>query len=226
MCVHLCGQLIMPCSNPTEEVHVDLVHSWHCVPGLVMWVHPARTNTPLAHALCELAGGDVLSWTLFFESRFAQAVCTGVAPDYSRSRCAESGTKYRTFYRKKEEKKKRTDERSKLSQGKRANIRELSVKRKRLSQHSEAIDWRKRWALLEGGREHTEVCSGSFFDLSFWSRPICDKWIFTWTWSQSPLPCDILLNLSALSRPDPSSGLWVSFRPHCRSCWTVNNPAK
>lgn len=58
------------------------------------------------------------------ESRFAQAVCTGIAPDYTTHAVTESRRgKIRNILWKK----KGTDKMNKLSQGERANITELSV---------------------------------------------------------------------------------------------------
>lgn len=68
--------------------------------------------------------------------------------------------KYRTFYRK------RTDKKSKLSQEKRANITELSVKKETFAQQSEEIGKNDGRNAQSRRRKHREACLGSLFDLT------------------------------------------------------------
>lgn len=56
------------------------VASW--THGTMSWIWPCHTDT---HTLMWTIPGKEYSYGS--ESRFAQAVCTGIAPDYSHSRC-------------------------------------------------------------------------------------------------------------------------------------------
>lgn len=130
-----------------------------CWPRSLMAACPRHTNTnthSCAHTH-ELAG-EKCSDGPCSESRFAQAVCTGNAPDYSYSHCdwvqRGRGEKIEHFMEKS------TDKKSKLSQGKRANITELRVKKKTLTQQSEEIRKNGGRNGRRRGRKHREAMLG------------------------------------------------------------------
>lgn len=85
---------------------------------------------------------------------------------YSHSHCeCREEKKIEHFMEKK--KKNNTDKKSKLSQGKGANITELNAKKKELTQELEEMGKNGRRNGRRWGRNHGEACLGSFFDLSF-----------------------------------------------------------